>query len=176
MDKAETKTVYVYDTTGLYIGDKVLDYTDRSPISGAWQIPANCTELAPETKAGYDVYFASGAWTYIVQEIDVLCYYNNGLSYKKVKSIYTVSDGEVLFDATPTTAQLESSFSGYSNAVKAQKSAELDTEYQSQFITLAQSLGLATLNGNQTVIDGIKSDYTALKTEYQKKMEEITNG
>jgi hypothetical protein len=176
MDKTETKIVYAYDATGLYIGGKVLDCTDRSPISGSWQVPANCTEIAPETKAGYDAYFASGVWTRVAQEVDVLCYYNNGLAYKKVKSTYTVSDGEILFNTTPTIAQLESSFSGYGKAVKVQKSAELDTEYHSQFTTLAQSLGLATLDGNQTIIDGIKSDYAALKTEYQKKLEEITNG
>ncbi|MBU2701698.1 hypothetical protein Ga0466249_002817 [Sporomusaceae bacterium BoRhaA] len=57
-----------------------------------------------------------------------------------------------------------------------EKIAALDAEYQPQFSALAQSLGLATLDGNQTVIDGIKSDYTALKTEYNAKREAIANG
>ena len=58
-----------------------------------------------------------------------------------------------------------------------QKAIEiLNTEYDSQFATLATSLGLATLSGDQTVIDGIKSDYTALKAEYQAKLEAINNG
>jgi hypothetical protein len=55
----------------------------------------------------------------------------------------------------------------------AEKIAALDAEYQPQFKSLAESLGLATLDGNQVVIDGIKSDYTALKTEYNTKREAI---
>lgn len=44
----ETKQVYVFDLlTGEYEGPKTLDNTDRSPISGAWQIPCNMVELAP---------------------------------------------------------------------------------------------------------------------------------
>lgn len=52
----------------------------------------------------------------------------------------------------------------------------LDAEYQPQFTELAQALGLATLSGNQTVIDSIKEDYTALKAEYDEKREVITSG
>ena len=47
MDKEETKLVYTYDNDGKYTGTKTLDYTDRSPISDTWQIPAGCTETAP---------------------------------------------------------------------------------------------------------------------------------
>lgn len=66
MDKAETKTVYSYDSTGLLIGAHTLDYTDRSPISGRWQIPGNMTEEAPLTaKDGYNVFFKDGAWQYV---------------------------------------------------------------------------------------------------------------
>ncbi|MGL5271289.1 MAG: hypothetical protein ACRC7I_12355 [Selenomonadaceae bacterium] len=56
---------------------------------------------------------------------------------------------------------------------KEEKLAALDTVYQSQFTALAQSLGLATLDANQTVIDGVKADYAALKAEYQAKAKEI---
>lgn len=56
-----------------------------------------------------------------------------------------------------------------------QKIAALDAEYQPQFKSLAESLGLATLDGSQTVIDSIKSDYAALKTEYNIKREAINN-
>jgi hypothetical protein len=58
----------------------------------------------------------------------------------------------------------------------AEKIAALDAEYQPQFFALAQSLGLATLDGNQTVIDGIKSDYAALKDTYNTKREALANG
>ena len=58
-----TKTVYAYDTDGKYIGERTLDDTDRSPISGAWQIPGNMTETQPPTaKEGYDIYWRGGKW------------------------------------------------------------------------------------------------------------------
>jgi len=159
MDKTEAKTVYAYDATGLYIGDKILDCTDRSPISGTWQIPANCTEIAPETKAGYDAYFASGAWTYIAQEIDVLCYYNNGMSHKSVPSTYKVSTGEVLFLTTPTDAELAAAFTGYIAALKVAKLTELDTAaamaYTSGFSSAASGSAMwyDSDNENQAVIN-----------------------
>lgn len=44
----EKKQVYAFNLlTGEYEGPKTLDVTDRSPISGAWQIPCNMTEVAP---------------------------------------------------------------------------------------------------------------------------------
>ena len=69
MDKAETKLVYTYGDDGKYTGTKTLDYTDRSPISGTWQIPAGCTETAPyiEPKDGYDIIWNGTEWEY--QEI-----------------------------------------------------------------------------------------------------------
>lgn len=65
MDKTETKTVYSYDSTGLLISAQTLDYTDRSPISGTWQIPGNMIEIAPPAaKDGYDRYWTGTAWEY----------------------------------------------------------------------------------------------------------------
>ena len=67
MDKSETKLVYTYDD-GQYTGIKTLNYTDRSPISGAWQIPAGCTEMEPlAAKDGYDIIWNGTTWEY--QEI-----------------------------------------------------------------------------------------------------------
>ena len=44
----EKKQVYTFNLlTGEYEGPKTLDNTDRSPISGAWQIPCNMVEKAP---------------------------------------------------------------------------------------------------------------------------------
>ena len=57
----------------------------------------------------------------------------------------------------------------------AESIAALDIEYQPQFAALAQALGLATLDGNQAVMDEVKADYAALKVEYQARREEITN-
>lgn len=65
MDKSETKTVYSYDSVGLLIGAHTLDYTDRSPISGRWQIPGNMTEEAPlAAKDGYTINWTGTAWEY----------------------------------------------------------------------------------------------------------------
>lgn len=58
-----TKTVYAYAADGKYLGERTLDDTDRSPISGAWQIPGNMTETKPPAaKEGYDIYYRSGKW------------------------------------------------------------------------------------------------------------------
>lgn len=44
----DTKVVYSFNLlTGEYEGPKTLDHTDRSPISGAWQIPCNMVEITP---------------------------------------------------------------------------------------------------------------------------------
>lgn len=68
MDKSETKIVYAYDLDGKLIGSKTLDWTDRSPVSGAWQLPAGTTEIVPPvSKDGYNLYFNDGAWQYVEQ-------------------------------------------------------------------------------------------------------------
>ena len=62
----ETKTVYAYASDGKYLGKRTLDDTDRSPISGAWQIPGNMTEdKPPAAKEGYDTYWRGGKWEQI---------------------------------------------------------------------------------------------------------------
>lgn len=44
----DTKIVYTFNLlTKEYEGPKVLDKTDQSPISGAWQIPCNMVEIIP---------------------------------------------------------------------------------------------------------------------------------
>ena len=63
-----TKTVYAYAADGKYLGERVLDDTDRSPISGAWQIPGNMTETKPPAaKESYDTYWRGGKWERIEQ-------------------------------------------------------------------------------------------------------------
>lgn len=61
----ETKTIYAYAADGKYIGERTLDDTDRSPISGAWQIPGNMTETPPpKDKEGHALYYVAGKWEY----------------------------------------------------------------------------------------------------------------
>lgn len=68
MDRTETKIAYAYAIDGKLVGKKILDYTDRSPMSGAWQLPAQTTETKPPNeKDNYDLYFKNGAWQYVEQ-------------------------------------------------------------------------------------------------------------
>ena len=63
-----TKTVYAYAADGKYVGERTLDDTDRSPISGAWQIPGNMTEVQPPAaKEGYDICWRGGKWEQVEQ-------------------------------------------------------------------------------------------------------------
>ena len=64
----ETKTVYSYDNDGNYLSAVILDRTDRSPISGRWQIPGNCTEVAPpEVGEGQKAVWDGSDW--VLEEI-----------------------------------------------------------------------------------------------------------
>ena len=63
-----TKTVYAYAEGGKYVGERTLDDTDRSPISGAWQIPGNMTEVQPPAaKEGYDICWRDGKWEQVAR-------------------------------------------------------------------------------------------------------------
>lgn len=57
--------------------------------------------------------------------------------------------------------------------IKQQELSALDTEYQTQFAELSQSLGMATLGDNADLVTSIKADYANLKTEYDTKRGEI---
>lgn len=66
----DTKLVYAFNLlTGKYEGPKTLDNTDRSPISGAWQIPCNMVEVAPpEIPEGHQCLWDGTQW--ILKEIE----------------------------------------------------------------------------------------------------------
>ena len=64
-DKMETKNVYRYDDKNYFEHKIVLDDTDRSPVSGNWQIPAYCTEVEPpSTKEGFKIKWNGEGWEY----------------------------------------------------------------------------------------------------------------
>lgn len=61
----ETKTVYVIGIDKKYVGELILDNTDKSP-SGRWNIPANCIEIKPPTeKEGFNITWNGTAWKYV---------------------------------------------------------------------------------------------------------------
>ena len=68
----DTKVVYAFNLlTGEYEGPKTLDNTDRSPISGAWQIPCNMVEVAPpEIPEGHQCLWDGTHW--ILKEAEKL--------------------------------------------------------------------------------------------------------
>lgn len=61
----EIKKVYIYASDGNeYAGSLILDDSDKSP-SGAWNIPAYCTEVEPpEYKEGFLTMWNGTAWEY----------------------------------------------------------------------------------------------------------------
>ena len=92
-------------------------------------------------------------------------------TYENLKS--TWEDKE---QSLPTENEIQTAWENLQKTIeptKEKKLAALDAVYQPQFVALAQALGLATLDANQTVIDGVKADYAALKAEYQAKVKEI---
>ncbi len=48
---------------------------------------------------------------------DKICYSNNGMSIRYVPGDYVAQAGEVLFNNTPTSEQLENAFAGYEDEV-----------------------------------------------------------
>ncbi len=65
----ETKNVYRYDEKNYFEHKVVLDDTDRSPVSGAWQIPAYCVEIEPPAeKEGFKIKWNGSAWEYEEEE------------------------------------------------------------------------------------------------------------
>lgn len=60
----QTKTVYEYDSDLKYVGEKILDSTDKDPF-GNFNIPSNCTEIEPLiSKEGFEIVWAGTAWAY----------------------------------------------------------------------------------------------------------------
>ena len=65
----ETKNVYRYDEKNYFEHKVVLDDTDRSQISGIWQIPAFCTEVEPPAeKEGFKIKWNGEGWEYEEEE------------------------------------------------------------------------------------------------------------
>ena len=67
-DRTEVKPVWNYDDNGKYTEKTYLNWMDRSPISGTWQLPAKCTVIEVlEPKDGYDIYYnkQKNMWEYV---------------------------------------------------------------------------------------------------------------
>lgn len=56
------------------------------------------------------------------------------------------------------------------------KANQIATEFQKQILELKDALAIATLAGNDTVIEELRTEYAALMMEYQTKLEAVNNG
>lgn len=167
------KTVYQYDkTTHFFTASLELDESDKSP-SGQYQIPAFCTEVAPEeSKGGYSQRWTGSAWE-CVDTADVIVYGNNGLSQRTEEYSYTVQQGEAILPAGADEAALRAAFSGYDAAIKAKKLQDLETEYNSGVSDITSALQLAQLRGDTNQATSLKSDFEALQAGYEAAKKEL---
>ena len=71
-DKAEKKIVWLLDGAHKLVKKIELDWRNRSPMSGRWQIPQNVVTEEPtiEEKDGYDRIYENGKWAYIDKDDD----------------------------------------------------------------------------------------------------------
>lgn len=114
----------------------------------------------------------------------MICFFNNGLSFKSVDSTYTAQTGEVIFnvqDASQvTTAQLTAAFSGYTSAVAAQTKASANALIQAKIdalettghramrsILIAQLASTTPSTADVAKIQSIDSQITALRATLQ---------
>lgn len=60
----QNKTVYEYDSDLKYVGEKMLDNSDRDPF-GNFNMPSNCVEVEPLLiKVGFNIVWSGAAWEY----------------------------------------------------------------------------------------------------------------
>lgn len=71
-DKAEKKIAWLLDGAHKLVKKIELDWRNRSPMSGRWQIPQNVVTAEPtiEEKDGYDRIYENGKWAYIDKDDD----------------------------------------------------------------------------------------------------------
>ena len=71
-DRAEKKAAWLLDKAGRLLKQVELDWRNRSPVSGAWQVPAQMTIVEPniEKKDGYIRIYKDGKWGYVDKDDD----------------------------------------------------------------------------------------------------------
>lgn len=168
------KTVYKYNEKGILIEKIVLDDSDKSPISGAWQIPAFCTDKRPPaSKDGYVAVFDGKLWRNIRRYDDIFVYSNNGTQSRKEKYGYIVKQGEKAYVDTPDEAQLRADFPDYDNALKEKTLRELESEYQENASELSSAMVTAQLNNDTQTVKDIQEEFAELQKMYRQAKEEI---
>lgn len=129
----ETKKVYQFDDKKIYKGTLTLDASDKS-VSGNWNIPSDCVEVAPPAPQENTAYkWQGGAWV-AVEDYRKKEYWLPGDTYgtpgREVKEIGPLPEGATL---TPPEQTLED--------VKTAKVAEMKAERDKR------EQGVITYNG-----------------------------
>lgn len=159
------KTVYTYDGKKIFSGIMILNDTDRSP-SGAWNIPAGCTEIeSPAEKPGYVRVWNGEKWEY-TEDHRGEKYWLPGEGYDtpghEVTDIGPLPEGASNTAPQPTEEEL-----------RAQKLKELDTEYQIKFDELDSQIMRAAALKDTDLQDELLSEREAMVAEYTEKRGEL---
>lgn len=134
MDKEETKVVYAYDDKGVYQGQKILDWTDRSPISGAWQIPAGCTELIPfEPSEGMELVWDGEEWKQQSKPEEP----------EQPEPIEPTADEKLQMEANSTRTNLQTmAINAMMMTLAGNDIADMKSEYQASLMSISEDVAL----------------------------------
>ncbi len=161
--------LYAYQITGDL--SYRCEVCDTQAEADAFQVSGGIWYISTVTINWSISMYVNGAIVDRPQPTTMLCYSNNGLSYKTVDSTYVAQAGEVLFSTTPTVEQLTAAFSGYVNSIKVQKLADLDTKYDPLFQQVTNSISnniavTADLTTGQLSAAGL-TNQASLASQYQ---------
>jgi hypothetical protein len=95
------------------------------------------------------------------------CVSNNGESMVSKDDDYTPREGEKLFDHWPLTEnEMSANFPGRTDAIKSQKLATLQAEYNAYICKLGQDYAIAQAQGNITTAEDIASEMKDVLAQY----------
>lgn len=159
------KTVYEYDKKNIFSSAVILDDTDKSP-SGAWNIPARCTETEPPgEKSGYVRVWNGEKWEY-TEDHRGEKYWLPGEGYDtpghEITEIGPLPEGASNTAPQPTAEELQ-----------ALALAELDAEYQAKFDELDEQIMKAAALKDTSLQDELLSEREAMVAEYTEKRGEL---
>lgn len=160
MDKKETKLVYTYGDDGKYTGTKTLDYTDRSPVSGAWQLPAGCTETTPlEDKDGFDIIWNGVSWEYQEKEAEP----------EEPEPTEPTEEEKLQIEAASTRAKLQTmAINAMMTTLAGNDLTDAKREYQTSLMSISDDVALK--------IPGVFPAWSGASVEYKKDARLTYNG
>jgi hypothetical protein len=106
-----------------------------------------------------------------------MAYLDSDGNYYEGDRQHHFENGELVWDTeVPQRPGLNYKYSDGDWIVDTDKAVDaLDVEYEPQFTELAKAYATALMAGDTTTVASVQTDYTALKTEYQTKLEGLKN-